>query len=57
MAQHGTGKDNMTHITTMHDGLTQHDRLADRKDEEGRIDWSVMSEVCPQSDKTSSEHT
>jgi hypothetical protein len=43
-AWHGMEKDNMTHITTMHDGLTQHDRLADRNDEEGRIDWSVMSE-------------
>ncbi len=38
-------KDNMPHITTMHDGMTQHERLADRKDKEGRIDWSIMSEV------------
>jgi hypothetical protein len=45
MAQHGMAKDNMPHITTMHDGMTQHERLADRKDEDGRIDWSVMSEV------------
>ncbi len=28
----------------MHDGMTEHERLADRKDEEGRIDWSVMSD-------------
>jgi hypothetical protein len=35
---------NMRHITTMHDGMTEHERLADRKDEEGRIDWSVMSD-------------
>jgi hypothetical protein len=35
----------MPHITTMYDGMTQHERLADRKDEEGRIDWSLMSEV------------